>query len=219
MLSAQEARDELKKDPIDRISNDMLEEIQLIADMYAVELEEKIQDGIKRALLNNKTKLLIEDDVFLYCLSDKWSFISSGNIQNRMDLFRDMALSAIEREDIVESIKEVVSQQTKELRAIGYSVEVEYGDRTGVHNENLKDNNFRICIDWAEHPVEESDESDIINEEQQTQVRRVEYELNESEGKSVYKKASVDDRVAQSQSDLKELPKKKKTWWERLING
>ena len=216
MLSAQEARDELKKDPIDRISNDMLEEIQLIADMYAVELEEKIQDGIKRALLNNKTKLLIEDDVFLYCLSDKWSFISSENIQNRMDLFRDMALSAIEREAIVESIKEVVSQQTKELRAIGYSVEVEYGDRTGVHNENLKDNNFRICIDWAEHPV---DESDIINEEQQTQVRRVEYELNESGSKSVYKKASVDDRVAQSQSELKELPKKKKTWWERLING
>ena len=216
MLSAQEARDELKKDPIDRITNDMLEEIQLIADMYAVELEEKIQDGIKRALLNNKTKLLIEDDVFLYCLSDKWSFISSENIQNRMDLFRDMALSAIEREAIVESIKEVVSQQTKELRAIGYSVEVEYGDRTGVHNENLKDNNFRICIDWAEHPV---DESDIINEEQQTQVRRVEYELNESGSKSVYKKASVDDRVAQSQSELKELPKKKKTWWERLING
>ena len=216
MLSAQEARDELKKDPIDRISNDMLEEIQLIADMYAVELEEKIQDGIKRALLNNKTKLLIEDDVFLYCLSDKWSFISSENIQNRMDLFRDMALSAIEREAIVESIKEVVSQQTKELRAIGYSVEVEYGDRTGVHNENLKDNNFRICIDWAEHPV---DESDIINEEQQTQVRRVEYELNEPESKSVYKKASVDDRVAQSQSDLKELPKKKKTWWESIING
>jgi|SRR5699024_6856911 len=216
MLSAQEARDELKKDPIDRISNDMLEEIQLIANMYAVELEEKIQDGIKRALLNNKTKLLIEDDVFLYCLSDKWSFISSENIQNRMDLFRGMALSAIEREAIVENIKEVVSQQTKELRAIGYSVEVEYGDRTGVHNENLKDNNFRICIDWAEHPV---DESDIINEEQQTQVRRVEYELNESESKSVYKKASVDDRVAQSQSELKELPKKKKTWWERLING
>lgn len=216
MLSAQEAREELEKDPIDRISNDMLEEIQLIADMYAVELEEKIQDGIKRALLNNKTKLLIEDDVFLYCLSDKWSFISSENIQNRMDLFRDMALSAIEREAIVESIKEVVSQQTKELRAIGYSVEVEYGDRTGVHNENLKDNNFRICIDWAEHPV---DESDIINEEQQTQVRRVEYELNESGSKSVYKKASVDDRVAQSQSELKELPKKKKTWWERLING
>ena len=216
MLSAQEARNELKKDPIDRISNDMLEEIQLIADMYAVELEEKIQDGIKRALLNNKTKLLIEDDVFLYCLSDKWSFISSENIQNRMDLFRDMALSTIEREAIVESIKEVVSQQTKELRAIGYSVKVEYGDRTGVHNENLKDNNFRICIDWAEHPV---DESDIINEEQQTQVRRVEYELNESGSKSVYKKASVDDRVAQSQSELKELPKKKKTWWERLING
>lgn len=216
MLSAQEAREELEKDPIDRISNDMLEEIQLIADMYAVELEEKIQDGIKRALLNNKTKLLIEDDVFLYCLSDEWSFISSENIQNRMDLFRDMALSAIEREAIVESIKEVVSQQTKELRAIGYSVEVEYGDRTGVHNENLKDNNFRICIDWAEHPV---DESDIINEEQQTQVRRVEYELNESGSKSVYKKASVDDRVAQSQSELKELPKKKKTWWERLING
>ena len=216
MLSAQEAREELEKDPIDRISNDMFEEIQLIADMYAIELEEKIQDGIKRALLNNKTKLLIEDDVFLYCLSDKWSFISSENIQNRMDLFRDMALSAIEREAIVESIKEVVSQQTKELRAIGYSVEVEYGDRTGVHNENLKDNNFRICIDWAEHPV---DESDIINEEQQTQVRRVEYELNESGSKSVYKKASVDDRVAQSQSELKELPKKKKTWWERLING
>lgn len=216
MLSAQEAREELEKDPIDRISNDMFEEIQLIADMYAVELEEKIQDGIKRALLNNKTKLLIEDDVFLYCLSDEWSFISSENIQNRMDLFRDMALSAIEREAIVESIKEVVSQQTKELRAIGYSVEVEYGDRTGVHNENLKDNNFRICIDWAEHPV---DESDIINEEQQTQVRRVEYELNESGSKSVYKKASVDDRVAQSQSELKELPKKKKTWWERLING
>lgn len=216
MLSAQEAREELEKDPIDRISNDMLEEIQLIADMYAIELEEKIQDGIKRALLNNKTKLLIEDDVFLYCLSDEWSFISSENIQNRMDLFRDMALSAIEREAIVESIKEVVSQQTKELRAIGYSVEVEYGDRTGVHNENLKDNNFRICIDWAEHPV---DESDIINEEQQTQVRRVEYELNESGSKSVYKKASVDDRVAQSQSELKELPKKKKTWWERLING
>lgn len=216
MLSAQEARDELKKDPIDRISNDMLEEIQLIANMYAVELEEKIQDGIKRALLNNKTKLLIEDDVFLYCLSDKWSFISSENIQNRMDLFRDMALSAIEREAIVESIKEVVSQQTKELRAIGYSVEVEYGDRTGVHNENLKDNNFRICIDWAEHPV---DESDIINEEQQTQVRRVEYELNESGSKSVYKKASVDDRVAQSQSELKEIPKKKLKWWERLING
>ena len=227
MLSAQEARDELKKDPIDRISNDMLEEIQLIANMYAVELEEKIQDGIKRALLNNKTKLLIEDDVFLYCLSDKWSFISSENIQNRMDLFRDMALSAIEREAIVESIKEVVSQQAKELRAIGYSVEVEYGDRTGVHNENLKDNNFRICIDWAEFPVEESDESDIINEEQQTQVRRVEYELNESEGKSVYKKASVDDRhtdykwneMAQSQSELKEIPKKKLKWWERLING
>lgn len=220
MLSAQEARDELKKDPIDRISNDMFEEIQLIADMYAVELEEKIQDGIKRALFNNETKLLIEDDVFLYCLSDKWSFISSENIQNRMDLFRDMALSAIEREAVVESIKEVVSQQAKELRAIGYSVKVEYRDRTSTHHEDLKDNHFSICIDWAEFPEEESDESDIINEEQQAQVRRVEYELNESEGKSVYKKASVDDRdVAQSQSDLKELPKKKKTWWERLING
>lgn len=221
MLSAQEARDELKKDPIDRISNDMLEEIQLIANMYAVELEEKIQDGIKRALLNNKTKLLIEDDVFLYCLSDKWSFISSENIQNRMDLFRDMALSAIEREAIVESIKEVVSQQTKELRAIGYSVEVEYGDRTGVHNENLKDNNFRICIDWAEHPV---DESDIINEEQQTQVRRVEYELSDVDNQGEVVSASTTwepspSEYAQSQSDLKELPKKKKTWWERIING
>lgn len=224
MLSAQEARDELKKDPIDRISNDMLEEIQLIANTYAVELEEKIQDGIKRALFNNETKLLIEDDVFLYCLSDKWSFISSENIQNRMDLFRDTALSAIEREAVVESIKEVVSQQAKELRAIGYSVKVEYRDRTSTHHENLKDNNFRICIDWAEHPV---DESDIINEEQQTQVRRVEYELNELEGKSVYKKASVDDRhvddkwngMAKSQSDLKELPKKKLKWWERIING
>lgn len=221
MLSAQEARDELKKDPIDRISNDMLEEIQLIANMYAVELEEKIQDGIKRALFNNKTKLLIEDDVFLYCLSDKWSFISSENIQNRMDLFRDMALSAIEREAIVESIKEVVSQQTKELRAIGYSVEVEYGDRTGVHNENLKDNNFRICIDWAEHPV---DESDIINEEQQTQVRRVEYKLSDVDNQGEVVSASTTwepspSEYAQSQSDLKELPKKKKTWWERLING
>ena len=221
MLSAQEAREELEKDPIDRISNDMLEEIQLIADMYAVELEEKIQDGIKRALLNNKTKLLIEDDVFLYCLSDKWSFISSENIQNRMDLFRDTALSAIEREAVVESIKEVVSQQTKELRAIGYSVEVEYGDRTGVHNENLKDNNFRICIDWAEHPV---DESDIINEEQQTQVRRVEYELSDVDNQGEVVSASTTwepspSEYAQSQSDLKELPKKKKTWWERLING
>ena len=221
MLSAQEARDELKKDPIDRISNDMLEEIQLIANMYAVELEEKIQDGIKRALFNNKTKLLIEDDVFLYFLSDKWSFISSENIQNRMDLFRDMALSAIEREAIVESIKEVVSQQTKELRAIGYSVEVEYGDRTGVHNENLKDNNFRICIDWAEHPV---DESDIINEEQQTQVRRVEYKLSDVDNQGEVVSASTTwepspSEYAQSQSDLKELPKKKKTWWERLING
>src|SRR5699024_12765050 len=97
MLSAQEARDEMKKDPIDRISNNMLEEIQLIANMYAVELEEKIQDGIKRALLNNKTKLLIEDDVFLYCLSDKWSFISSENIQNRMDLFKIGRASCRER--------------------------------------------------------------------------------------------------------------------------
>lgn len=217
MLSAQEARDELKKDPIDRISNDMFEEIQLIADMYAVELEEKIQDGIKRALFNNETKLLIEDDVFLYCLSDKWSFIPSENIQNRMDLFRDTALSAIEREAVVESIKEVVSQQAKELRAIGYSVKVEYRDRTSTHHEDLKDNHFRICIDWAEFLKEESDESDI-NEEQQTQVRRTEY-----------KHASIEDaqqkvserwgEMAQSQSDLKELPKKKLKWWERIING
>lgn len=217
MLSAQEAREELEKDPIDRISNDMFEEIQLVADLYAVELEEKIQDGIKRALLNNETKLLIEDDVFLYCLSDKWSFISNENIQNRMDLFRDTALSAIEREAVVESIKEVVSQQAEELRAIGYSVKVEYRDRTSAHHEKLKDNHFSICIDWAEFPEEESDESDIINEEQQTQVRRTEY-----------KHASIEDaqqkvserwgEMAQSQSDLKELPKKKKTWWERLIN-
>lgn len=217
MLSAQEAREELEKDPIDRISNDMFEEIQLIADMYAVELEEKIQDGVKRALLNNETKLLIEDDVFLYCLSDKWSFISSENIQNRMDLFRDTALSAIEREAVVESIKEVVSRQTEELRAIGYSVEVEYKDRTSTYHEDLKDNHFRICIGWAEHSEEESDESDT-KEEQQAQVRATQY-----------KHASVEDaqrevsegwnEVAQSQSDLKELPKKKKTWWERLING
>lgn len=217
MLSAQEAREELEKDPIDRISNDMFEEIQLIADMYAVELEEKIQDGVKRALLNNETKLLIEDDVFLYCLSDKWSFISSENIQNRMDLFRDTALSAIEREAVVESIKEVVSQQAKELRAIDYSVKIEYRDRTSTHHEDLKDNHFRICMDWAEHPEEESDESDT-KEEQQTQIRATQY-----------KHASVEDaqrevsegwnEVAQSQSDLKELPKKKKTWWERIING
>lgn len=217
MLSAQEAREELEKDPIDRISNDMLEEIQLIADMYAVELEEKIQDGIKRALLNNETKLLIEDDVFLYCTSDKWAFISSENIQNRMDLFRDTALSAIEREAVVESIKEVVSQQAKELRAIGYSVKVEYRDRISTHHEDLKDNHFSICIDWAEFPEEESDESDT-KEEQQTQVRRTEY-----------KHASIEDaqqkvserwgEMAQSQSDLKELPKKKLKWWERIING
>lgn len=217
MLSAQEARDELKKNPIDRISNDMLEEIQLVADMYVVELEEKIQDGIKRALLNNETKLLIEDDIFLFCMSDKWSFISSENIQNRMDLFRDTVLSAIEREAVVESIKEVVSQQTKELRAIGYSVEVEYGDRTGVHNENLKDNNFRICIDWAEYPEEESD---AINEEQQEQARRKEYKKTSVSIEDTQQRVSERwSGIAQSQSELKELPKKKLKWWERLING
>lgn len=218
MLTAQEAREELEKDPIDRISNDMFEEIQLIADMYAVELEEKIQDGIKRALFNNETKLLIEDDVFLYCLSDKWSFISSENIQNRMDLFRDTALSAIEREAVVESIKEVVSQQAKELRVIGYSVKVEYRDRTSTHHEDLKDNHFSICIDWAEFPEEESDESDT-KEEQQTQVRATQYKHASVEEDAQREVSEGWNEVAQSQSDLKELPKKKKTWWERIING
>lgn len=218
MLSAQEAREELEKDPIDRISNDMLEEIQLVSDLYAVELEEKIQDGIKRALLNNETKLLIEDDVFLHYLSGKWSFISSKNIQHRMDLFRDTALSEIEREATVGSIKEVVSQQTEELRVIGYSVEVEYRNRTGIYNENLKDNHFRIRIDWAEHPKEESDGSGVINEEQQTQVRRTEYKHASIEDaqREVYERWND---VAQSQSELKEMPKKKLKWWERLING
>lgn len=219
MLSAQEAREELEKDPIDRISNDMLEEIQLIADIYAVELEEKIQDGIKQALFNNKTKTLIQDDILLYCMSDKWSFISEENIQNRMKLFEGIALSAIEREAVVENIKEVVSQQAKELRAIGYSVKVEYRDRTSTHHEDLKDNHFRICIDWAEYPEEEPDESDAINEEQQTQVRRTEYKHASSIEDAQRKVSERWSGVAQSQSELKELPKKKLKWWERLING
>ena len=220
MLSAQEARDELKKDLEDRIKSEVLEEIELAVEMYEAELSEVLSDGIKRALQENLESIAYSEAI-LHAFHYKLYYYNDNNDLETKYGFRENGerLHEVEKMLFQSKIQEVFRKQREELVELGYDVTLDFLDSevsvSYNREEKLKGNVPILKIYWGT----EEDESDTINEEQQTQVRRVEYELNESESKSVYKKASVDDRVAQSQSDLKELPKKKKTWWERLING
>lgn len=230
MLSAQEARDELKKDLEDRVKSEVREEIELAVEMYEAELSECLSDGIKRALQDN-LESVIHSDTILHAFNNK-RYFNDNNNNNNLETkygFRGIGKVLYEVEKMLfrSKIQEVFRKQLEELIELGYDATLEFHDSevsvSYNREEKLKDNIAILRVSWST----KEDESDIINEEQQTQVRRVEYELNESESKSVYKKASVDDRhvddkwneMAKSQSDLKELPKKKKTWWERLING
>lgn len=221
MLSAQEARDELKKDLEDRVKSEVLEEIELAVEMYESELNESLSDGIKRALQENLESVAYSDTI-LHAFNYKHHYYNNNNDLETKYGFRENRerLHKVEKMLFLSKIQEVFRKQLEELVELGYDVTLDFLDSevsvSYNREEKLKGNVPILKIYWG---IEE-DESDIINEEQQTQVRRVEYELNELEGKSVYKKASVDDRdVAQSQLDLKELSKKKKTWWERIING
>ena len=226
MLSAQEARDELKKDLEDRVKSEVREEIELAVEMYEAELSECLSDGIKRALQEN-LESVIHSDTILHAFNNKRYFNDNNNLETKYG-FREIGKILYEVEKMLfrSKIQEVFHKQLEELIELGYDATLEFHDSevsvSYNREEKLKDNIAILRVSWET----KEDESDIINEEQQTQVRRVEYELNESESKSVYKKASVDDRhdnkwneMAKSQSDLKELPKKKKTWWERLTNG
>lgn len=221
MLSAQEARDELKKDLEDRVKSEVREEIELAVEMYEAELSESLSDGVKRALQENLESVAYSD-VILYAYNHKHYYYNDNNDLETKYGFRENgeSLHKVEKMLFLSKIQEVFRKQLGELIELGYDASLDFLDSTVSvsynREEKLKGNVPVLKIYWG---IEE-DGSDAINEEQQAQVRRVEYELNESEDKSVYKKASVEDRVvAQSQSDLKELPKKKKTWWERLING
>lgn len=221
MLSAQEARDELKKDLEDRVKSKVKEEIELAVEMYEAELNESLSDGIKRALQENLESVAYADTI-LHAFNHKHSYYNDDNDLETRYGFRENGerLHKVEKMLFLSKIQEVFRKQLGELIELGYDATLDFLDSevsvSYNREEKLKGNVPVLKIYWS---IKE-DESDVINEEQQAQVRRVEYELNESESKSVYKKASVDDRdVAQSQSDLKELPKKKKTWWERLING
>lgn len=221
MLSAQEARDELKKDLEDRVKSEVLEEIELAVEMYEAELSESLSEGVKRALQENLESVVYADTI-LHAFNYKHHYYSDDSDLETKYGFRENGerLHKVEKMLFLSKIQEVFRKQREELVELGYDVALDFLDSevsvSYNREEKLRGNVPVLKIYWG---IEE-DESDAINEEQQTQVRRVEYELNESESKSVYKKASVDDRdVAQSQSDLKELPKKKKTWWERLING
>lgn len=220
MLSAQEARDELKKDLEDRVKSKVKEEIELAVEMYEAELSESLSEGVKRALQENLESVAYADTI-LHAFNYKHYYYNDNNDLETKYGFRENGerLHKVEKMLFLSKIQEVFRKQLRELIELGYDATLDFLDSevsvSYNREEKLKGNVPVLKIYWG---IEE-DESDAINEEQQTQVRRVEYELNESESKSVYKKASVDDRVAQSQSDLKELPKKKKTWWERIING
>lgn len=227
MLSAQEARDELKKDLEDRVKSEVIEEIELAVEMYEAELNESLSDGIKRALQENLESVVYSDTI-LHAFNCKQSYYDYSNDLESEYGFRENGkrLYKVEKTLFLSKIQEVFRKQLEELVELGYDATLEFLDSevTVSYNreEKIKGNAPVLKIYWNT----EEDESDI-NEEQKTQVRRVEYELNDLEDKSVYKKASVDDLHAdykwsdnaKSQSDLKEMPKKKLKWWERLING
>ena len=225
MLSAQEARDELKKDLEDRVKSEVMEEIELAVEMFEAELSECLSDGIKRALQEN-LESVIHSDTILYAYNHKHYYYNDNNDLETKYGFRENGerLHKVEKMLFLSKIQEVFRKQLGELIELGYDATLEFLDSTVSvsynREEKLKGNVPVLKIYWG---IEE-DESDIINEEQQTQVRRVEYELSDVDNQGEVVSASTTwepspSEYAQSQSDLKELPKKKKTWWERIING
>lgn len=225
MLSAQEARDELKKDLEDRVKSEVIEEIELAVDMYEAELSESLSDGIKRALQENLESVAYSD-VILYAYNHKHSYYSNDNNLESEYGFRKNGkeLHKVEKMLFKSKIQEVFRKQLEELVELGYDATLEFHDSevsvSYNREEKLKDNIPILRVSWAT----KEDESDAINEEQQTQVRRIEYELSDVNSQGEVMSASTiwkpsPSEYAQSQSELKEIPKKKLKWWERLING
>lgn len=211
MLSAQEAREELEKEPIDRVSDKQLEEMKLATQMFSAELEEEISEKIEKALLANKTQCSLSYHIFSYTREGYSWWNINDSIQHSYGLFEKdgkLDASTVLERAFNKMIKEVVETQADELIELGYFVVVTYSDEHFT-DILLKDNNVEITIGWdVKKPMKEQDE-----------------EPEQIERRAPYVKASIveqDDYSkwgtnAQSQSELKELSKKKKKWWERLI--
>src|SRR5699024_529235 len=221
MLSAQEARDELKKDLEDRVKSETLEEIELAVEMYEAELSESLSDGIKRALQENLESVAYSDTI-LHAFNYKHSYYSSDNNLESEYGFRKNGkeLHKVEKMLFKSKIQEVFHKQLEELVELGYDATLEFHDSevsvSYNREEKLKDNISILRVSWAT----KEDESDAINEEQQEQARRKEYKKTSVSIEDTQQRVSERwSGIAQSQSELKELPKKKLKWWERLING
>lgn len=220
MLSAQEVRDELKKDLEDRVKSETLEEIELAVEMYEAELSESLSDGIKRALQENLESVVYSDTI-LHDFNYKHSYYDDKNNLETEYGFRENGkrLHKVEKMLFQSKIQGVFRKQLEELIELGYDATLEFHDSevsvSYNREEKLKGNVPVLKIYWSS----EENESDVINEEQQTQVRRTEYKHASSIEDAQRKVSERWNEMAQSQSDLKELPKKKKKWWERLING
>lgn len=207
MLSAQEARNELKKDPIDRVSDKQIEEMKLAAQMFSVELEEEISEKIEKALLENKIQCSLSYHIFSYTRENYGWWSINDSIQHSYGLFEKdgkLDASAVLEEAFNKMIKKAVSAQVQELKALDYFVTVTYSNEH-LSDILLKDNKFEITIEWdIEKPVKEQNELNEVDNQGEVVSASTAWEPSPSE-------------YAQNQSELKELSKKKKKWWERLI--
>lgn len=206
MLSAQEARNELKKDPIDRVSDKQIEEMKLVTQMFSAELEEKVTSEIKNALLANKVQCSFSYHVHSFT-EQPYNWFNNHTIQHSYGLFEEDSIlhtSTVLERAFNKMIKEVVGTQADELIELGYCVDTTYSDEH-FSDILLKDNKIEISIEWGiEKPVKEQDELSEADNQREVVSVSTAWEPSPSE-------------YAQSQSELKELPKKKKKWWERLI--
>lgn len=214
MLTAEEARAELKKKKIDRLPENEQEEIKLILDYFAQELEDSIAEKINLAILR-------EDYHVEYKVSHVNEFYRSS--VNRFETIypdTDFCITSVpyvyekfggtQDKYVWDEFEKVVLEQAESLRSLGYEVDITIKDGKQLYTI-IERNSINLTISWAEESDVE-DESDAISEEQQTQVRRVEYEL---ESKRLPIALDEYQQVnAKSQDELKDLPKKKKRWWQ-----
>lgn len=152
MLSAEEARQELRRNPVYRIKQGDLEVFQLVGEMFASDLENEIEDGIEKQLSDNQTSLKLSYDVSCYT-TERYGYWYEPGLDDKYELINynpeELVMDTSTREAFFDIINTVINNQKEELEALGYKTTLEYEDRC-LTNRTLKDNHISLTIDWKE---------------------------------------------------------------------
>src|SRR5699024_6160211 len=143
MLSAEEGRQELKKDVLDRLEGEQKEELKVFTEIFTVDLEETISSLIKQTLVAEESSFSLRMVAGReHEFNNK--FWSNWDILDGYKIYAPRLL----REAYITKIIQVVEKQVEELKDLGYNAQAKFSEAEAIFG--LRNMRIELMVDWKE---------------------------------------------------------------------